>query len=114
MAAFTGGSLLLGSVGRTDLVGPWATDHLSHLQFRSARRLSEELAGRHSDPADPRVRQPLLGRIPDGRARRRADVHHQRSANPALLMDEDPFVARLVSGLDAYPRYYGYMAAEKP
>ena len=43
VAAFTGGSMLLGSVGRTDLSGPWVTDRLSHLQHRSARRLSNEL-----------------------------------------------------------------------
>ena len=43
VAAFTGGSMLLGSVGRTDLAGPWVTDRLSHLQHRSARRLSDEL-----------------------------------------------------------------------
>jgi hydroxyacylglutathione hydrolase len=36
IAAFTGGSMLLGSVGRTDLSGPWVTDRLSHLQHRSA------------------------------------------------------------------------------
>ena len=35
--------MLLGSVGRTDLAGPWVTDRLSHLQHQSARRLSEEL-----------------------------------------------------------------------
>jgi glyoxylase-like metal-dependent hydrolase (beta-lactamase superfamily II) len=43
VAAFTGGSMLLGSVGRTDLSGPWVTNRLSHLQHRSAKRLSDEL-----------------------------------------------------------------------
>ena len=42
-AAFTGGSLLLGSVGRTDLISPDATDELTRAQHRSAHRLADEL-----------------------------------------------------------------------
>ena len=110
VAAFTGGSLLLGSVGRTDLVGPWATDHLSHLQFRSARRLSTELADDTAILPTHGFGSLCSAGFPMG-GPETADVHHQRIENPALLMEEDPFVARLVSGLDAYPRYYGYMAA---
>jgi hydroxyacylglutathione hydrolase len=109
VAAFTGGSMLLGSVGRTDLAGPWVTDRLSHLQHRSARRLSDEL------PDDAAI-LPTHGfgslcsaGFPVGAADT-ADARHQRAENPALLMDEDAFVARLVSGLDAFPRYYAYIA----
>jgi glyoxylase-like metal-dependent hydrolase (beta-lactamase superfamily II)/rhodanese-related sulfurtransferase len=109
VAAFTGGSMLLGSVGRTDLAGPWVTDRLSHLQHRSARRLSEEL------PDDAAI-LPTHGfgslcsaGFPVGAADT-ADARHQRAENPALLMDEDAFVARLLSGLDAFPRYYAYIA----
>jgi glyoxylase-like metal-dependent hydrolase (beta-lactamase superfamily II)/rhodanese-related sulfurtransferase len=109
VAAFTGGSMLLGSVGRTDLAGPWVTDRLSHLQHRSARRLSAEL------PDDAAI-LPTHGfgslcsaGFPVGAADT-ADARHQRVENPALLMDEDAFVARLVSGLDAFPRYYAYIA----
>ncbi|MHB8488555.1 MAG: MBL fold metallo-hydrolase [Candidatus Dormibacteria bacterium] len=109
VAAFTGGSLLLGSVGRTDLSGPWATDRLSHLQHRSARRLSDEL------PDDAAI-LPTHGfgslcsaGFPAGAADS-ADARRQRAENPALLMDEDAFVSRLVSGLDAFPRYYAHIA----
>ena len=109
MAAFTGGSMLLGSVGRTDLIGPWMTDRLSHLQHRSARRLSDEL------PDDAAI-LPTHGfgslcsaGFPVGAADT-ADTRHQRAENPALLMDENAFVARLVAGMDAFPRYYGYIA----
>ena len=108
VAAFTGGSLLLGSVGRTDLSGPWVTDRLSHLQHQSARRLSAEL------PDDAAI-LPTHGfgslcsaGFPVGAADT-ADARHQRAENPALLMDEDAFVTRLVSGLDAFPRYYAYI-----
>ena len=108
VAAFTGGSMLLGSVGRTDLAGPWVTDRLSHLQHRSARTLSDAL------PDDAAI-LPTHGfgslcsaGFPVGAADT-ADARHQRAENPALLMDEDTFVARLVSGLDAFPRYYAYI-----
>jgi hydroxyacylglutathione hydrolase len=109
VAAFTGGSMLLGSVGRTDLAGPWTTLPLSHLQHRSARDLSAAL------PDDAAI-LPTHGfgslcsaGFPVGAADT-ADARHQRAENPALLMDEDAFVARLVSGLDAFPRYYAYIA----
>ena len=45
----TGGSMLFGSTGRTDLVGPEHTDELTHAQYRSVRRLAAEL------PADTEV-----------------------------------------------------------
>ena len=44
-AVFTGGSMLFGATGRTDLVGPEHTDDLTHAQFRSVRRLAEEIPG---------------------------------------------------------------------
>jgi hypothetical protein len=40
---FTGGSLLFGSVGRTDLVDPDRTDELTRTHYRSARRLAHLL-----------------------------------------------------------------------
>jgi hydroxyacylglutathione hydrolase len=109
VAAFTGGSMLLGSVGRTDLAGPWVTDRLSHLQHRSARKLSKELPDTaailptHGFGSLCGAGFPVGG--PDT-----ADARHQRAENPALLMEEDAFVDRLVSGLDAFPRYYAYIA----
>ena len=43
VAVFTGGSLLFGSTGRPDLLGPEHTDTLAHAQWHSARRLAGEL-----------------------------------------------------------------------
>ena len=37
-AVFTGGSMLFGAVGRTDLVSPDQTDRLTRAQYRSVRR----------------------------------------------------------------------------
>jgi hydroxyacylglutathione hydrolase len=109
IAAFTGGSMLLGSVGRTDLAGPWVTDRLSHLQHRSARRLSQELPDTAAILPTHGFGSLCSAGFPVG-APDTADAGHQRAENPALLMDEDAFVARLVSGLDAFPRYYAYIA----
>jgi hydroxyacylglutathione hydrolase len=43
-AVFTGGSMLYGATGRTDLVGPESTLELTHAQFRSVHRLAAELS----------------------------------------------------------------------
>ncbi len=109
VAAFTGGSMLLGSVGRTDLAGPWVTDRLSHLQHRSAHRLSAELPDTAAILPTHGFGSLCSAGFPVGGADT-ADAVHQRAENPALLMEEDAFVARLVAGLDAFPRYYAYIA----
>ena len=46
VAVFTGGSMLYGAVGRTDLIGPDQTDQLTRAQYRSVRRLAAELRTR--------------------------------------------------------------------
>jgi glyoxylase-like metal-dependent hydrolase (beta-lactamase superfamily II)/rhodanese-related sulfurtransferase len=109
VAALTGGSMLLGSVGRTDLIGPWVTDRLSHLQHRSARRLSDELPDAAAILPTHGFGSLCSAGFPVG-APDTGDARHQRAENPALLMDEDAFVARLVAGMDAFPRYYAYIA----
>ena len=43
MAAFTGGSLLIGTVGRPDLVEPRLTEQLARAQHASAHRLAADL-----------------------------------------------------------------------
>jgi glyoxylase-like metal-dependent hydrolase (beta-lactamase superfamily II)/rhodanese-related sulfurtransferase len=109
VAAFTGGSMLLGSVGRTDLAGPWVTDRLSHLQHRSAHTLSAELPDEAAILPTHGFGSLCSAGFPVGAADT-ADARHQRAENPALLMEENAFVKRLVSGLDAFPRYYAYIA----
>ncbi|GHH69335.1 MBL fold metallo-hydrolase [Streptosporangium violaceochromogenes] len=107
-ALFTGGSLLYGSVGRTDLVDPARTEELARAQFHSARRL----AGLCGD--DTRVFPThgfgsfcSSGSTTGGDS---ATIGQERGRNDALTEpDEDAFVARLVAGLTAYPRYYAHM-----
>jgi glyoxylase-like metal-dependent hydrolase (beta-lactamase superfamily II)/rhodanese-related sulfurtransferase len=107
-AVFTGGSLLFGSVGRTDLVDPARTDELTHAQYHSARRLAEELP-------DPTPIYPTHGFgsfCSSGAAAGGSDstIGVERGRNDALTNnDEDAFVERLIANLTAYPTYYAHM-----
>ncbi|MEP6979597.1 MAG: MBL fold metallo-hydrolase [Nakamurella sp.] len=105
-AVFTGGSMLYGSTGRTDLVGPDHTDELTHAQYHSVQRLAREL------PADAAV-YPSHGfgsfcaaTPTSGDA---STIGEQESVNPALTLAEQDYVDGLLAGLDAYPAYYTHM-----
>ncbi len=108
-AVFTGGSLLYGSVGRTDLVDPARTDELTRAQYHSARHLAESLPGETAVyPTHGFGSFCSAGPTADGPGGTIAD---ERTRNDAVLEpDEDAFVARLVAGLTAYPAYYAHMA----
>ena len=107
-ALFTGGSLLYGTVGRTDLISEDAVDELTRAQFRSARRLAEAF------PDDAAV-YPTHGFgsfCASAKSEGESDgtLGTEREVNLALTIDdEDDFVARLVAGLTPYPRYYAQM-----
>ena len=109
-AVFTGGNLLYGSVGRTDLVDPDRTDELTRQQYRSARRLADRL------PPQTRV-YPTHGfgsfcSSGPATAKHLSTLAEERTSNDALTTDdEDTFVRNLVAGLAAYPCYYAHMGA---
>ena len=110
VAVCTGGGLLFGSVGRTDLISPDRTEELTRHQYRSAHRLATELAvdvavlPTHgfgsfcsSGEMSEDVRSSTIGR--------------EQAVNDALTApDEETFVTGLLAGLDAYPAYYAHMA----
>jgi glyoxylase-like metal-dependent hydrolase (beta-lactamase superfamily II)/rhodanese-related sulfurtransferase len=107
-ALFTGGSLLYGTVGRTDLIGPTATEELTRAQYRSARRLAADLA-------DDVAVWPTHGfgsfcsAAPTSGASF-SSIGEERRSNLALTLDdEEAFVARLLEGLTAYPAYYSHV-----
>jgi len=108
VAAFTGGSLLFGTVGRTDLLSAEATEDLTRAQFHSVRRLAEL-------PADVGVHPTHgFGSFCSSASSSGSDastIGQERQSNLALILDdEDTFVDKLLSGLTAYPRYYAHMA----
>ncbi len=108
-SVFTGGSLLYGSVGRTDLLGTDRTDDLTRKQFHSARKLATSL------PDDAAV-YPTHGFgsfCSSGGATGASEstIGAEKQVNDALTTDdEQAFVDALVAGLTAYPAYYAHMA----
>jgi hydroxyacylglutathione hydrolase len=104
---FTGGSLLYGSTGRTDLVGPDATAALSRAQWASARRLARELPG--TAPIFPTHGFGSFCSATQSAATS-STIGQEKLANPVLTLDERAYVESLLAGLDAWPAYYAHMA----
>ena len=104
---FTGGSLLYGATGRTDLLGPDATAALTRAQWASARRLAREL------PDAARI-FPTHGFGSFCSATQSdaasSTIGHEKLVNPVLTLDEGSYLESLLAGLDAWPAYYAHMA----
>jgi glyoxylase-like metal-dependent hydrolase (beta-lactamase superfamily II)/rhodanese-related sulfurtransferase len=107
-AVFTGGSLLVGSSGRTDLSGEERTESLTHAQFRSLRRLALLPDGTRVLPTHGAGSSCAAGPVPSS-ADRTTTVGAERRTNPALAADEEAFVSER-TGLPPYPAYYRHMA----
>jgi hydroxyacylglutathione hydrolase len=108
-AVFSGGSLLFGSTGRTDLMGAGRAAELAHAQYTSANRLAAGLApdtevypthgfGSFCSATQSEAASSTIGR--------------EQRVNPVLTLDEQRYVNELLAGLDAYPAYYAHMAPE--
>ncbi|MFP5335795.1 MAG: MBL fold metallo-hydrolase [Actinomycetes bacterium] len=107
VAVFTGGSLLFGSTGRPDLLGPEHTDALVRHQHASAQRLAAELP----DDAGVYPTHGFGSFCSSTQSEAAAStMGHERQTNPALTQDEESYVADLLDGLDAWPAYYAHMA----
>ncbi len=105
---FSGGSLLAGSAGRTDLAGPGWTDRLTAAQFASVRRLAALPGDTVLHPTHGPGSFCTAAACPsDGFG----SIAGEREANPALL-DADPlaFARRQLGGLLRFPAYYAHMA----
>ncbi len=108
-AVFTGGSLLFGSVGRTDLVEDVPTEDLTRAQFRSARRLAELPDEARVFPTHGFGSFCSSGSASGGDS---STIGAERERNDALTAsDEDSFVETLIANLTAYPAYYAHMNA---
>jgi hydroxyacylglutathione hydrolase len=107
-AIFTGGSLIVGSAGRTDLLGAAKTEELTAAQFRSLRRLAKFgdallVLPTHGAGSFCVSTVPALDRT--------STIGEERSANPALTVaDEESFRRQQLAGLLAFPAYYPHMA----
>ncbi len=107
-AVLTGGSLLVGSAGRTDLLGDDATDGLTRAQFHSLQALA-------ALPAEVTV-LPTHGAgsfcsVGPTDGPRTSTIGRERASNPLLRpVDEEAFRTALLAGLGPYPTYYAEMA----
>jgi len=107
VGVFTGGSLLVGSAARTDLVDARLTEELAGAQYASLHRLL-------TLPDDTRV-WPMHGAgsfcsAPLG-AERTSTIGRERAGNSLLAgADEETFVRRLLAGLGSYPPYFDRLA----
>ena len=104
---FTGGSLLYGSTGRPDLLGPENTPVLARAQYRSAHRLATELPD--SVPVFPTHGFGSFCAATQTEALS-STIGREKQVNPALIREERSYVAALLAGLDAWPAYYAHMA----
>ena len=103
VALFSGGSLMVGAVGRTDLCGPDLAVPLAHEMFGALRRFDQL-------PDDLRV-YPTHGAgsfcSAPGGSQRTSTLGHERETNPLFsITDEDRFVERLVAGFGTFPTYF--------
>ena len=104
VALFSGGSLLVDAVARTDLVHPEQTDALARSLWRSLHErilvLPEDL------PVYPTHGAGSFCSAPAG-GERTTTIGREKRANPLLAApDEDAFVDQLLGGLGSYPPYF--------
>lgn len=107
IGVFTGGSLLVGAVARTDLIAPEATEDLARALWRSLRDQLLVL------PDDTMV-LPTHGAgsfcsAPAG-GLRWTTIGQERRNNPLLgVPDENAFVSALLSSFGSYPTYFRHL-----
>ncbi|HET8660544.1 MAG TPA: MBL fold metallo-hydrolase, partial [Micromonosporaceae bacterium] len=105
---FSGGSLLVGSAGRTDLLGPAHTDELTRDQYATLARLAALPDGVQVLPTHG-AGSFCVAAMPTTRPTSR--IGEERRSNPLLAgLDLAGFTVEMSSELMAYPRYYARMA----
>jgi hydroxyacylglutathione hydrolase len=103
-ALFSGGSLLVGAVARTDLIAPERTEELARDLWRSLHEqilaLPDDLAVYPTHGSGSFCSAPADGA-------RTTTIGAERATNPLLAAPgEDAFVELLLEGLGSYPRYF--------
>jgi glyoxylase-like metal-dependent hydrolase (beta-lactamase superfamily II)/rhodanese-related sulfurtransferase len=104
VALFSGGSLLVGAVARTDLIAPERTEALARSLWQSIHQrlltLPDDLAVYPTHGAGS-----FCSVAPGGE--HVSTIGRERSSNPLLAApDEDAFVARLLGGFGTFPPYF--------
>jgi hydroxyacylglutathione hydrolase len=107
VGVFTGGSLIVGSAARTDLLGVDRTVELARAQYASLRRLT---ALPDATAVWPTHGAGSFCSAPPG-AERTSTIGREKASNPLLRApDVGAFVAQLLAGMGSYPAYFGRLA----
>jgi hydroxyacylglutathione hydrolase len=107
LGVFTGGSLIVGSAARTDLLGAERTAELARAQHHSLRRLA---ALPDATAVWPTHGAGSFCSAPPG-AQRTSTIGEQKQANSLLAApDEDTFARQLLGSLGSYPAYFARLA----
>jgi len=108
VAIFSGGSMLVGAVGRSDLLGPDNTEQLLNDQYDSMHRIASELA-------DPSLVAPTHGTgsfcAAGNVSATTSTIAQEKLQNPALVAPSvSAFGMSQLMGYRQFPAYYRYMA----
>ncbi len=107
LGIFTGGSLIVGSAARTDLLGEDRAEELARAQYRSLRRLT---ALPDATPVWPTHGAGSFCSAPPGAARV-TTIGAEKARNDLLSApDEDTFARQLLASLGSYPAYFSRLA----
>jgi hydroxyacylglutathione hydrolase len=107
LGVFTGGSLIVGSAARTDLLGASQTEQLARAQYRSLRRLA---ALPDATAVWPTHGAGSFCSAPPGAARV-STIGAEKASNALLAApDEGTFASRLLASLGSYPAYFDRLA----
>ncbi|MGH3201969.1 MAG: MBL fold metallo-hydrolase [Streptosporangiaceae bacterium] len=107
LGVFTGGSLIVGSAARTDLLGAGRAEELARAQYRSLRRLA---ALPDATAVWPTHGAGSFCSAPPGTARV-TTIGAEKAANALLAApDEDAFTRQLLGSLGSYPAYFDRLA----
>jgi glyoxylase-like metal-dependent hydrolase (beta-lactamase superfamily II)/rhodanese-related sulfurtransferase len=108
-AVFSGGSLLVGSAGRTDLLGAHLAEELARLQFRTVRELASLPPGVRLLPTHG-AGSLCLANVPSSDART-STIGAELATSAALrAADEMAFVRQQLAAHGPYPAYYRWVA----
>ena len=107
VGVFTGGSLIVGSAARTDLLGADRTEELARAQYASLHRLA---ALPDAIAVWPTHGAGSFCSAPPGTTRT-SSIGREKATNPLLTApDADSFVTQLTASLGSYPRYFSWLA----
>jgi len=108
VAVCTGGSMLFGTVGRTDLVSAELTPTLTRSQHASVRRLAATLGEEVTVHPTHGFGSFCSSSAPSGVGA--STIGAERRGNLALRVDDPQvFAAEILAGLADYPAYYRHM-----